>query len=217
MTVDWSRLGPQGLDFFGSMSASVSHEIKNVLAVVNENAGLLEDMLARAAQGGEVDPERLSQLTRRIQSNIGRGDTIVKRMNRFAHSVDQLQSDVGVAELCDLMVAMSHRLASQQQVRLAAQPGDYVTIHTWPYFLEHLFFLCLSFALEKAGKDSEVAVSTGKDEQGAWISINGVASPPDKSWLEAVDPLLQALQASVTHSHDTNSLIVRLPFKVQQV
>lgn len=217
MTVDWSKLGPQGLDFFGSMSASVSHEIKNVLAVVNENAGLLEDLLVRAAQGGEFDSERLFQLTQRIQANIDRGDTIVKRMNRFAHSVDHLQSDVEVTDLCDLMIAMSHRMASQQQVSLFTRLGDPVFIHTWPYFLEHLVFLCLSFAMEKAGKDSEVAVSTGKDEQGAWIFLTGVSSPPDKAWLEAVDPLLQALQASVTHSHDTNSLVVRLPFKVQQV
>ena len=33
-----------GLQFFGKMTASISHEIKNVLAIINENAGLLEDL-----------------------------------------------------------------------------------------------------------------------------------------------------------------------------
>ena len=33
-----------GLQFFGKVSASIAHEIKNVLAIINENAGLLEDL-----------------------------------------------------------------------------------------------------------------------------------------------------------------------------
>ena len=33
----------EGFQFFGKMSASISHEIKNALAIINENAGLLED------------------------------------------------------------------------------------------------------------------------------------------------------------------------------
>ena len=41
-----------GLQFFGRMSASISHEIKNVLAIINENAGLLEDFSLMADRGG---------------------------------------------------------------------------------------------------------------------------------------------------------------------
>jgi hypothetical protein len=42
-----------GLQFFGKMTASISHEIKNVLAIINENAGLLED---RDAATGKYVP-----------------------------------------------------------------------------------------------------------------------------------------------------------------
>ncbi len=48
-----------GLQFFGEMSASISHEIKNVLAIVNENAGLLEDLTLMADRGKPIDPARL--------------------------------------------------------------------------------------------------------------------------------------------------------------
>jgi hypothetical protein len=44
MIDETDSLGRQGLQFFGKISASVSHEIKNVLAVIGENAGLLEDL-----------------------------------------------------------------------------------------------------------------------------------------------------------------------------
>jgi hypothetical protein len=44
MSWNWELLGETGLQFFGKMSASISHEIKNVMAIINENAGLLEDL-----------------------------------------------------------------------------------------------------------------------------------------------------------------------------
>ena len=34
----------EGLRFFGKVNASISHEIRNALAVINENAGLIKDL-----------------------------------------------------------------------------------------------------------------------------------------------------------------------------
>ena len=50
---------PQNDDllFFGRIGASVSHELKNVLAVMNEQAGLLGDLACMAARGMPLDPE----------------------------------------------------------------------------------------------------------------------------------------------------------------
>jgi hypothetical protein len=42
---DDSQAWPSRVRFFGEISASISHEIKNVLAIINENAGLLQDMV----------------------------------------------------------------------------------------------------------------------------------------------------------------------------
>ena len=41
-----------GLRFFGMMTASVSHEIKNVLAIINENAGLMSDLTQMMMKSG---------------------------------------------------------------------------------------------------------------------------------------------------------------------
>jgi len=51
--------GENALKFFGKMTASISHELKNVLAIINENAGLLEDLCAMAEKGRPVDPVRI--------------------------------------------------------------------------------------------------------------------------------------------------------------
>ncbi|NNG12708.1 MAG: sensor histidine kinase, partial [Halobacteria archaeon] len=38
----------QELRYFGKVTASISHELKNVLAILNEHTGLLQDLTAMA-------------------------------------------------------------------------------------------------------------------------------------------------------------------------
>jgi len=52
-------VGETGLQFYGKICASLSHEIKNALAIINEDAGLLNDFAALADQGRPLDPERV--------------------------------------------------------------------------------------------------------------------------------------------------------------
>ncbi|MEJ2283420.1 MAG: histidine kinase dimerization/phospho-acceptor domain-containing protein, partial [Desulfobacterales bacterium] len=78
-----------GLQFFGRISASVTHEIKNVLAVVGENAGLLEDLTLMADRGQPIDPARLKKMSETVKKQVARADEILKNMNRFAHTSDE--------------------------------------------------------------------------------------------------------------------------------
>ena len=88
MSLPTDPIGQQELHYFGMVSASVSHELKNVLAILNENAGLLQDFAAMAEQGLPLDPDRIRRLAATMLGQIDRGDAIINRMNRFAHSAD---------------------------------------------------------------------------------------------------------------------------------
>ena len=68
-----------GLQFSGSMTASISHELKNVLAIVNENGGLLGDLAMLVAKGRPLDPERLKTISGNIHRQVQRADVIIKR------------------------------------------------------------------------------------------------------------------------------------------
>ena len=83
MDSDWDIIGKEGLQFFGKISASISHEIKNVLAIINENAGLLEDFTLMAEKGRPIDMERFKTVAGKIRGQVGRADGIVKNFNRF--------------------------------------------------------------------------------------------------------------------------------------
>ena len=127
MSYQWDILGEEGLQFFGKMSASISHEMKNVLAVVNENAGLLQDFIYMNKKGMPIDPEQLKGVSQMIKKQVQRADGIMKNMNKFAHSTDQLIKTESVNNILDIVTNLAIRFASMREITLEKIPSDAVS------------------------------------------------------------------------------------------
>jgi signal transduction histidine kinase len=141
-----------GLAFFGKMSASISHEIKNVLAIINENAGLTEDLVALSERGRPLDPVRIKALAGKVRDQVKRGDDIVKNMNLFAHSVDRQQCEVAPFDLLNLSAALSRRLALIKGFDIELDcKKDIPPINTSPFLLYNLLWLFIERAMAEGG------------------------------------------------------------------
>ena len=220
MTWKWEVLGETGLQFFGKMSASISHEIKNVMAIINENAGLLEDLTIMAEKGLPIDPERLKTQASRIMKQIRRGDDIVKAMNRFAHSVDDPLRPLDLKETIGLMCTLSGRFASMRGVTLElALPSSQIPITTQPFFLQNLIWLCLDFAMGSTGTGKMVALQAEKTETGAKIRFSkllDLAKPESGSFPgERETALLQALKAGLVVHKELGEMLLTLPAQIE--
>ena len=165
-----------GCAFFGEMSASVSHEIKNVLAIIKENAGLLQDMLAMDARGIPLSPERLTRLAQSIDRQVARGDGVVRNMNRFAHSADHPSETVDVQEAIRFVIDLADRLIAMKgrppRIEAAAIP---VTAVTNRFFLERLIWACLWQALEACAPEETISVVAEKTDAAVRIRFQGLA------------------------------------------
>ena len=204
-----------GLQFFGKMTASISHEIKNVLAIINENAGLLEDLTLMADRGMPIEPERLKKLSQAVMKQIGRADTIVKNMNRFAHSADESFKSVELNDTLELVILLSNRFASMRSVTLEPKLQTApVKIKTFPFLLMNLIWLCLDSAMDAAGDDKIVEVVSQKTETGAQIRfrrLGGLAEAPlDTFPAERERNLLNLLRAEFMISAENNEFVVEL-------
>jgi len=123
MDVKLTVLGETGLRFFGKMSAANAHEIKNALAIINENAGLLEDLVLFAEQGAPLDPERLKRLAKTIKQQVARADEIAKSTNRFSHSIDQEHGPADLGQSIALIKTMAMRFATQRHIGIEIVPS----------------------------------------------------------------------------------------------
>ena len=181
------------LKFFGRVSASVSHEIKNVFAVINEAAGLIEDFTVMAERGVPLKPERLKSAANAIQGQIRRGDGIVKNMNAFAHSTDEDIHELNLAEVLGLTVALATRLADMKQIRLTAGDSEPVTLTANPFDLMRLLHSSIAAALESMSAGDTLAVSVKPADGGASFSL----SSPGKDAPLASDQAFSALARSM--------------------
>ncbi len=170
MTDPSRELAIEGIRFFGEMSASVSHEIKNVLAIVNENAGLLKDLVAMGERGMPPSLERLKILAEAIERQILRGDRIVKNMNRFAHSADHPQEAVDVCEVIRFVIDLTSRLISMRGVEpILTLPSKPVMVDTNRFFLENLVWACLRRSLEANTEAPAVDIIVESDQTGVRV------------------------------------------------
>lgn len=205
-----------GLQFFGKMTASISHELKNVLAIINENAGLLEDLALMADKGMPLEPERVKALAGKIMSQIQRADGIIRNTNTFAHSVDESVRQIDLGELLSLLVALSSRFASMRGVTLELKPPQSpVSIITNQFFLENLVWLCLDFAMDAAGGGKTVVLSTEKTGNVALITLAVLEGLLGASEImfpgKREEDLIGALQGELTAVRDTGEIILTLP------
>jgi signal transduction histidine kinase len=183
MKIEMDIIGQTAVAYFGRTSASISHELKNALAIIRENAGLMDDYLAMAERGVPIDPVKFKQLTGRIHSQTLRADTLIKNMNRFAHSVDEPMRKVNLNEWVELLAALAHREAAMRQVALQVAPwGAPVELMTNPYLLLTLLGHCLTLALSAVTAGSQITLKVlPAQERGVQFELlKGLATlPPD--------------------------------------
>ena len=159
---------------FGKISAAISHDLKNVLAIVNENAGLLDDLALRAAKGIDIPPERLSTATARILKQVKRGDTVLKNLNRYAHSTDAPLQQVNVAEMVALMVDLAGRQAAMKEVVFTINPAE-VQVNTCAIYLESLVYLVLRQVIDTLPRREAVAITVSEEGDMVLLSLRSAS------------------------------------------
>ena len=204
-----------GLQFFGQISASISHEVKNVLAIINENAGLLEDLTLMAGRGKPIDPARLTRMAATLKRQIGRADTMLKNMNRFAHSVNQTMPTVDLNETLEMIIALTARFAARKNVQVDLQlPRDPPKIQTAPYQLMNLLWLCLDFAMDASGELKQIEVVAEETNDDIRIQLKQLTKlsemvcntfPSDYE-----NRLLELLEATLEIESEDGRIVLRL-------
>jgi signal transduction histidine kinase len=210
----YDAIGGAGLHFFGKVSASIAHEMKNVLAIINENAGLLEDLTFAAERGKAIDPERLNKACRQFTKQIHRADGILKNMSRFAHSVDHFSGQIDLHDLAGLIGNLAGRPAAMRKLAIEVEPPrDPVVFTGNPFLLENMIWLCLEFAFAATGPGGTLTLSPVKTESAVHLRISGIdglAGDFAARMPAGYEPLLMALGAELVADVPGKQLVLRL-------
>jgi hypothetical protein len=148
----------------------MTHDMKNFLAIINENAGLLSDLTLKAQHRNiPVDPLKAATISEKIGKQVARADEMMKRFNRFSHSMDHDVETVDMEEAVDLVACLAEGIFRQDRICLTVIPAAVpCRIHASKFALLHLVFravdiLCRDRIDGSADIEKPVTVRFGTD------------------------------------------------------
>jgi C4-dicarboxylate-specific signal transduction histidine kinase len=158
--------------FMGKVTASLSHEIKNTLAIINESVGLMGDLVKRDPPTDWPPHSRLQVIMASVEEQVQRSADIVKRLNQFAHSMDRSVADVDLNEAVRHITILAQRFAILHSVKLktnlSSQP---LNIFSNPFRIQYIIFGCIDRALNCSPKQTEVTVGTQRSGEMCQVTI----------------------------------------------
>ncbi len=113
-----SNSGLSETAFMGKITAGVTHEMKNVLAIIRESAGLMGDLLGLDKDGSFPAREKFLKILSRMDDQVTRGVNLSNALNQFAHSPDQQVGTVDMSSLIDQLVFLCQRFALSKRLTL---------------------------------------------------------------------------------------------------
>jgi C4-dicarboxylate-specific signal transduction histidine kinase len=179
------------IGFMGKVAASLSHEIKNTLAIINESAGLMGDLLRNDAPEGWPSYSRFTDLLTSIEEQVQRSANIVKRLNQFAHSMDKPLADLDLNETVRQTVMLAQRFATLSRVNLEMiLDSKPLQIHSDPFRLLYVIFGLIERAINCSPKEGEVRVKTERSGEMLQVTVTdqGTAEADEIRALVSVSP-----------------------------
>jgi len=176
----WKAVSAESLRFFGAMSAAVSHEIRNKLAVINEKAGLVQDIAFAVKSGRAVDPDRLEMQAGKIIDQVRQANRVVGVLNRLAHSVDAPRTRIDLADVIGLVTELYGRKAAQGEITISAVvSANPVSVITSPFLLAALIGGCVDAAIPKVDDSAVLTINAEAVADGATIRLQNLAGIED--------------------------------------
>ena len=170
--------------FFGKITAGITHEIKNVLAIISESAGLIEDLCALTPEA-VPHSERIKKALVTINGQIERGADLSTGLNRFAHSPDSAVKTVDLSEVTGQMIILSQRFARLKNVTLTSRPPTQselpVRIIINPVRLQMALFAAIECWLARTAPGDQINIYPVKTESGGAIMFVRESPPSEKS------------------------------------
>jgi signal transduction histidine kinase len=204
------------LAFFGAVTASISHELNNAIAIIEQTAGLLEDLIAAGDSDEDVPKSQLQKIVDRIGNQTKRGATIVRRLNAFAHSVDDAVTELELHELIRDVMALANRMAERRRTELVARPdpsNGRVVISANRFRVQEALYLSIQKSVSGLPDGSRIEIDTKADGATAWISVESELSDSspelDLSYLET---LMDQLGGELESQVGNDQLAIRLTF-----
>lgn len=211
MEKEIGRICAEGLAFFGKTNRLISHELKNVLAIISETLGLMEELLALPGTDMDLIPGKLHALSISIIEEVERANNITKSMNTFAHSVDTFIKEVDIKQIVMQVIELMKLDSVAKNTNFHLLGSESCMIQTSPFFLANLIYHVTNTFLHGGGPGKEIRISFDSDDNCVWLVYAGLTGIIEEFPTKRQSFLAKAVSAKLSLNVSSGELNIELP------
>jgi two-component system, NtrC family, sensor kinase len=165
-----------------AMATGVAHEINNPLAIIQESAGWMRQILGKADTGSFPRKGDFERALGKIDNAVDRAGRITRQLLEAVKSQETLVVEVDLEALTRETMGLVRHEARKKNIRITLekkQPD--AKVRTDPYHLRQVLLNLLSNAIHATGPDGEITVHLKVNGGEAQISVQdwGCGIPKD--------------------------------------
>ena len=158
--------------FIGRITAGITHELRNILAIIKETSGLVEDLLAMCERGQAPDRERTETALGTIRQQVTRGVDLIQHLNRLAHTPDEAVVSASLNQHTAQIAALTQRFARQKGALLSARAAEAdAMVRTDPLALQMALFAAIECGLKHLPARGELTLEPAMNGKSAVVEF----------------------------------------------
>lgn len=210
------------LRFFGKVTAGVTHDLQNVIAVIKETAGLMEDILLMNRDKELPFLEKFQKSLTTIKNQAIRGSTLIKSLNEFAHAPDNDEKEIDIVATARMLAALIERKSRSSEIQIHVEPStapSMIRTHAVRFEMALLMAIesmmgCVprggSLMIVPEIKEGETIINIRckEDSGGAGRSSSGPGELPCESW-SALERIVKTINGHAHRPAQEKEIILR--------
>ncbi len=155
------------------MTTDVTHELRNVLAIVKETAGLIDDLMT-FGQSNALNHDKVKSLVGRVGPQADRGAELASVLHHVARSCENPGLPTDLNQVAAHVVVMCYRCARKKRQSMRVRPYDHevhvVGDRLKAYMVIHAAIQC---CLELLPAAAVLNIHVGSPTDGAPVDLVG--------------------------------------------
>ncbi len=166
----------------GTMSTGIAHEINNPLAIINESAGFMKEIICAPEMSTFVQKEALLLGIDKIEKSIKRARRITHQLLGYVKKQDSRFSKVNLAVLLNETLALLKKELEEKNIIIVwIKDKSENTLFSDPYQIRQVLMNLLNNAIQAVKKNGSITLSIRETNHEILLEIkdNGMGIPKE--------------------------------------
>ncbi|MEW6108730.1 MAG: ATP-binding protein [Nitrospirota bacterium] len=156
----------------GRLAAGVAHEVNNPLAVINEKAGWMQDLLSEEDRDKIKNYPEFEDAIKKIKLHVERARKVTHRLLGFSRRVEGEKEIVNINQLIKETVSFLEKELLYHKIELITELDEYLpAISTNSSEVQQVFLNILNNGIDAIGTGGSIKIMTTSDPENVVVSF----------------------------------------------